>query len=238
MCVCLAGRSKDARRIVKKSMLSFVKQFVSFLVCCACLAASDTKRNIIDVKVEHFSSHDKSTAEVLNDLALQIHVPIGISGFVVFNPEDRNRKTSIDADAKPLREILQEICSKDPAYSWRLFGDHSIDVRLRPRALSLIGISIAKLQINGATSAEALVGLLSLPQVQKWRDRTGCQAGHQVIINGQPPPDSNWRANVKVHDVPLWKILNELSIDSETYFWSAVGSSNPCYVFVDIMNGK
>ena len=218
-----------------------VKRLLTILVLCMYLTVSrpDEAAIGIDSSVGSFSSLDKSAVEVFEDLARHAHVTIGVSGFVVAGHKREERKVSIDVDGKSLREVLDAICRQDLDYKWRQFSDHGIDVRLGPHPLTLTDVPIVNLSMEDVSPPNVLGLVFHLPEVKLWEQTNGCRVGHPMIINGNPRSDTGWTVTLKLHNKPFWKILNDLSVKSQSYFWSAIGSSgSSCYVFLDIPNGN
>ncbi len=131
--------------------------------------------------------------------------------------------------------MLDEICRKDPRYSWRSFRDGGIQVIMGSSPLSLIDVAVKSFQVKDARAMESRSRLLQLQEVRAWGAKNGCRVSHIVISNGQVPADSGWRANFDIRDEPLWKVMNKLSISAETFFWSAIRPAADCFINLDIL---
>ena len=176
--------------------------------------------DILGLRVDAFSSHDKRTIEVFRDLARHVRIPIGVSGESFgHNPDTR---ISVDSDGRSLREVLDDIYAKDPTFTWKLFDDGSINVTLGKRPLSLIDVYIGEFTLQNVKPRELSNAVLGIPELGKWARKSGCSMAHRIVIIGSPPEDTDPGISFEVRAEPLWKALNNLLVSTNSHFWSAV----------------
>jgi len=64
-------------------------------------------------------------------------------------------------------------------------------------------------------------------EVKDWVTHAGCHI-IQVVTGAA---GDTWNLNMSVKIKPLWKVLNDVSLQNGTYFWSALEfSTNPCTI--------
>ncbi len=214
-----------------------IKLLVLMTFSCSSLTSLKGADTAIDSLMPNFSLHNKRTYEIFIELAQRIHIPIGISGENL--GPNYNQQISIDSNGKSLRQVLDEICSKDRRFSWTQLSDGSISVWIGPHQLSLVNIRVKSLHVDDVSETNLVTLVLQLPEVRRWERATGCGIGHQLIIVGNPPPEVTWKANLQISNKPLWKVLNDLSVSSGSYSWSAVKyAGTPCFINFNPPRGK
>lgn len=177
------------------------------------------------LSVESFGAHEELAAAILTRLAQQTHIAIGVSGENV-GPD--SRLISVTSGRTSLKNLLDEICLQDPRYSWKDTADGSISITIGPRRLDLVDITVERAKLTEIRSTEAISWMLQMPEVQRWEKRNKCSVAQGVAMG---PKVETWNVNVDLSEEPLWRVLDELAVQSKTYFWSAVKFSNdPCEV--------
>lgn len=178
----------------------------------------------VDLSLGSFVAREERTIEVFRALARVSHIVIGVSGEWIGS--DRTL-ISIGARHLRVRDILDEICTKDPRYKWQEAQDGNIHVSMETHRLTLDDVNIAAMNIGTVNSSELSMLISHQSQVEAWKTRSSCNIGH--VFLGQP--EESWHLKVDAKDEPLWKVLNEISVQNGTYFWEAIKiSSAPCTI--------
>jgi hypothetical protein len=177
------------------------------------------------IPVENFAVENRRTIEVLEGLASATHVVISVSGDLIGSD---NKLISIEANRRPLGQILDSICAQDPRYRWQGSGRGEIAVTVGHQTIGLLNVIIKSLRLNHLNAPEAVILISRLPEVKAWSEHTGCRVGETITMGWR---QESWDLDMEVNNKPLSSILNELSARNKTYFWSAVKISDaPCYI--------
>ena len=181
---------------------------------------SATSFTLIDFDLE---AH--RTLEVFQALAERTHIGIGVSGELIGSG---SKLISIVADQLTFTQVLDQICSKDPRYKWHETPDGNVGVTVGKKPLDLIEIVIGHIKVTRIKSTDVVTTISQLPEVKAWTDTSKCNVG-QVFMGGSFP--SLWELNIDLSSETLSKLLNEVAVQSKTYFWSAIKfSEDPCAI--------
>lgn len=215
----------------------------SKLLPCALFSFSyvhGASRADLDRPIDSLVLQGVSAREAIKALAFKARIPMGITGFVSERHNRLNRTISLKVAGQPTRDILQEICRQDPQYKWAQQRDGGVKVQLGERALSLTNLVISiAFRGNAIFADSALTLFLEEPKILRWEKVSGCHIGHRIFFTGGSLPKVAL-PNLEIQRQPMWSVLNELSVRTARYFWSAIGSAPgvPCFVDVDLLRAQ
>lgn len=194
-----------------------------FLLMAFDIVEAQSTNNVTEATISTFSVGPKRTAEILSQLARQAHIVIGLTGELVGSDDTL---ISISSTKISMKDLLDEICAKDPRYKWKA-RDGYINISVGNKSLALVDLVIGNIKIGPTKSPDLMMLIAKQSEVRDWSANSGCNI-LQVVAGST---GDTWDLNVNVTVTPLWKILNDISVHNGTYFWSALEfSTNPCTI--------
>jgi hypothetical protein len=197
---------------------------VFFLTIVQTVDAQSISNTAANVVVDNFSISQERTVEVLRALARQAHVVIGVSGELI-GPDQK--LISVSANQTPLRNVLDDICLKDRRYKWQETKDGNLSVSVGKKRLELLDVIIKTMKIGPMSSPDLMMLVSRRLEVEEWTTHAECRI--MQVFTGSA--GDTWSLDMNVKSEPLWKVLNDVSLQNGTYFWSALKFSNdPCTI--------
>lgn len=188
-------------------------------------AQSERRVEAIPVREAHFNDR---TMNILVSLAQKYSLVVGISGVMVGG--DRT-KINVSLPSGTVKDLLDLIVEQDPRFEWREVQNGVIHVSFKGAPLRLMDITVASFTADNPNRANIVSTLADIPEVNRWLRERGCQMD-EIIAGPQP---NNWAFPFSVHinDQPFASLLDEIAINSHTYFWSVIQYGNePCAINV------
>lgn len=188
--------------------------------------ASGVGRPVASIQIANFSANDR-TMNILVALAIKYQVVIGVQGVLV---GDDSQRIEVELHNTTVKDVLDAIVSRDSRFSWHEVRDGIVQVELREPRLALMDLTVGSFIVEHPNRQE-IVGLLNeIPEVRSWLGSHRCTMDE---IWAGPPP-RNWDSfAVRVENMPLSAVFDEIALNSHTYFWSAIQfSRDPCSINV------
>jgi hypothetical protein len=168
-------------------------------------------RHVKDVHIEADSMN-----VALQSLARQYKVVLGVdsSGARVPAP------VRADVADGSLKDVLDALAASGPGYSWRTEDNGAVHFYNSEVSQRLSEVNVSRFSIKSAPQIRAFESIQQLPEVRHWVESAHCPLRSPIAIVGNPPDSDRGDITFQMSNVPLRKILDELAVRSEDYFWA------------------
>jgi hypothetical protein len=230
-------------------MSKFAFIFISILATSVLnLCAQVNVATPSSIRVHHFVVKGKTATKILDDLAKKYRLVIGVYGSgntrfvempvtIDFEIKDGTLADVFDAIADSHRHSVvsthQTIGSvTDQQFEWHQDSKGAVHFLLRGAPFSLMEVTVHSFDYENPQWPEITDRLRNIPEVSSWlQDHKCSMPGETIFLAGQLP--SPWRQfSVHARDVPLASILDQITAESNMYYWRASQVTEPdrCYV--------
>ncbi len=195
------------------------------------------------IRVHHFVVKGKTAPKILDDLAKEYRLVIGVYGSgntrfvempvaIDFEIKDGTLADVFDAIADSHRHSVvsshQTIGSvTDQQFEWHQDSNGAVHFVLRGAPFSLMDVTVHSFDYENPQWPEITDRLRNIPEVSSWlRDHKCFMPGEEIYIVGQPPKP--WtKFSVHARNLPLSSILDQITAESNTYYWRAAQVTGP-----------
>jgi hypothetical protein len=203
------------------------------------------------IRVHHFVVKGKTAPKILGDLAREYRLVIGIYGSgntrfvempvaIDFEIKDGTLADVFDAIADSHRHSVvsahQTIGSvTDQEFEWHQDSNGAVHFMQIGAPFSLMDVIVQSFDYDNPQWPEITNHLRNVPEVSGWlRDHKCSMPSEEIYLAGEPP--KTWtKFSVHGRNLPLSSILDQVAIESRTFYWRAAQVSNPdsCYVNIE-----
>lgn len=204
--------------------------FLCFL-CSFAIAAPGQRR--VDLSDRPLASHknvvsfqaSSRSLEIFRQIAESQQVVVGVSGTLVGS--DRTL-INISLSNGTIGDLLNTVVSKDPRYKWRDMPDGTIEVTVGGNPLDMLSTVVHNVDLERLPQSQLASKLANFQEIKTWLQSHSCNMGQ--IFLGRPPTEV-WTIRPRASEESLREILNDIAVQTHTYFWTAIRfSENPCEI--------
>lgn len=155
--------------------------------------------------------------EALRQIAKKYRVVIGFESVA---HGDEGKLMNVSVEKGMMADVLDSLVKADPRYRWLQESDGAIRVYSKNETLSLTDLIISSFTVTNLHRREVSESLDKIPEVADWLRRNQCERieftdGHEWRIKDDRV------LSLSSHDKSLRENLNQIALQSQTYFWSA-----------------
>jgi hypothetical protein len=202
------------------------------------------------IRVHHFVVKGETATKILRDLAKNYRLVIGVYGSgntrfvempvaIDFEVKDGTLADVFDAIADSHRHSVvpshQTIGSvTDQQFEWHQDSNGAVHFLLRGAPLSLMDVIVHSFDYENPRWPEITDRLRNIPEVSSWLQEHKCSMpGETIFLAGQLP--SPWRQfSVHARDVSLASVLDQITAESQTYYYRASQVTEPDHCYVNV----
>ncbi|MGA9511717.1 MAG: hypothetical protein WBV55_24050 [Candidatus Sulfotelmatobacter sp.] len=194
------------------------------------------------IRVHHFVAKGKTATQILRDLAEKYRLVIGVYGTGDYRVVEM--PTAIDVEVKngTLADIFDAVADShrhsvsthqaigsvtDQQFEWHQDSNGAVHFVMRGAPFSLMDVTVHSFDYENPQWPEITDRLRNIPEVSSWlRDHKCFMTGQEIFIAGEPPKP--WtQFSVHASNLPVSSILDQITAQSNTYYWRAARITNP-----------
>jgi len=199
------------------------------------------------IRVHHFVVKGKTATKILEDLAKKYRLVIGVYGSGNFRFVEMPIAIDVEIKNGTLADVFDAIADSDrhsvsthqaigsvtdQQFEWHQDSNGAVHFVLRGAPFSLMDVTVHSFDYENPQWPEITDRLRNIPEVSSWlRDHKCSLPGEEILLVGQPPKP--WtKFSIHVGNLPLSLILDQITAESNTYYWRAAQLTGPdrCYV--------
>jgi hypothetical protein len=162
-------------------------------------------------------SHSLVMKDALKRVAQEFHAVIGL--VEADYPAEGHKLIRFDFPHTTAAEVVKTLIAEDPSYTWRQDPDGAIHVYRTHGDPVLADVTIKSFVANGLVRSEISETLNHVPEIPAWARESKC-VRQEGGSNDPWATDNMKKIFVRLHDRPLWEILDEVAKQAGTYYWS------------------
>lgn len=194
------------------------------------------------IRVHHFVAKGKTATKILQDLAEKYRLVIGVYGSGDFRFVEMPIGIDVEIEDGTLADVFDAIADShrhslsthqtigsvtDQQFEWHQDSNGAVHFVLRGAPFSLMDVTVHSFDYENPKWPEITDRLRNIPEVSSWlRDHT-CLMGNEDIFIGGEPPKPWTKFSVHARNLPLSSILDQITAESNTYYWRAAQVTGP-----------
>jgi ACT domain-containing protein len=199
------------------------------------------------IRVHHFIVKGETATKILRDLAEKYRLVIGVYGSGNFRSVEMPIVIDVKIEDGTLADVFDAIADSqrhsvsthqtigsvtDQQFEWHQDSNGAVHFVLRGEPFSLMDVTVHSFDYENPQWPEITDRLRDIPEVSSWlRDHKCFMPGQEIYIAGQLPKP--WtKFSVHARSLPLSSILDQITAESNTYYWRAaqITGSDRCDV--------
>lgn len=221
-----------------------------FAISVLDLSAQDRTVEPSSIRVDRFVVKDGKTAtKILRSLAEKYRLVIGVHGSGNFRDLEMPAGIDVDIKSGTLADVFDAVADihrhklsshqtigsvTDQQFEWHQESDGAIHFALLGAPISLMDVTVHSFDYENPQWPEITDRLRAVPEIDSWLRTHNCSMPGQIIHLGGRPPSAWKKFAIHARDIPVSSILDEIAVESGTYYWRAAEIMNPNSCFVNI----